>query len=241
MDFNSQNVYSVEKKDVEFQSFMSRVYSNMACGLGLSGLVAFLVTKEPLLSLFYRLTEQGTVSYSWLGWLSLIAPFILVFMIQSETAKMNATKVQLYFMLFAALMGVSLSNIFLLYTASSIVQAFLVTGGSFFCLSVYGRVSKRDLSSWGSFLSMGLFGLILTVLVNIFFKSSFLTMATSLIGVFIFAGFTVYDTFKMKQIYQQSSSQEELDVTAVRGAFSLYLDFINLFMYAVNFLMGERK
>lgn len=240
MEFNSQNVYSIEKKDVEFQSYMSKVYSNMACGLGLSGVMAFFTTKEPLLSLFYKLTENGVVTFSGLGWLSLIAPIIMVLMINSQSNQLNSVKVQLYFIIFSALMGISLSNVFLMYTATSIVQSFLVTAGSFFCLSVYGKTTKRDLSAWGSFLTMGLFGLIITLVVNLFMKSAFLSMAASLVGVLIFAGFVAYDTHKMKEIYQQASSQEERDVMAVRGALSLYLDFINLFMYAINFL-GERK
>ena len=105
MEFNSQNVYSIEKKDVEFQSYMSKVYSNMACGLGLSGVMAFLTTKEPLLSLFYKLTENGVVTFSGLGWLSLIAPIIMVLMINSQSNQLNSVKVQLYFIIFSALMG----------------------------------------------------------------------------------------------------------------------------------------
>ena len=137
-------------------------------------------------------------------------------------------------------MGVSLANVFLLYTSASVCQAFLVTAGSFLGLSLYGRSTDRDLTAWGRFLYMGLLGLILTSIVGIFVKSSFLTLVLNVVCVFIFAGLTAYDTQRLKQSYQSGMDEELQDSIAIRGALSLYLNFINMFMAILN-LLGDRK
>lgn len=239
MDFKSQPVLTVERGENSLQTYFSKVYGYMANALGVSALCAYLVTKEPLIHLFYKTTANG-VSYSVLGWISIFAPLILIYFMHSAANQLNVAKTKMLFFVFSALMGVSLSNVFLLYTSGSAFQAFLVTAGSFLGLSLYARSTKRDLTAWGSFLSMGLIGLILTMLVNLFLKSSFLTMALGLIGVVIFAGLAIYDTQKLKQMHYLCSSEEERDVSALRGALALYLDFINLFWFVLNF-MGERK
>lgn len=239
MDFKSQPVLTVERGENSLQAYFSKIYGYMANALAISCACAYLVTKEPLINLFYTATANG-VSYSLLGWLSIFAPLILIFFIHSSANQLNTQKTKIFFFLFSALMGVSLSNVFLLYTSGSAFQAFLVTAGSFLGLSIYAKTTKRDLTPTGSFLSMGVIGLILTMVINIFLKSSFLTMAISLIGVVIFAGLVIYDTQKLKQMHYMTSSAEERDVAALRGALSLYLDFINLFWFILSFI-GERK
>lgn len=239
MDFKTQPILSVERGENSLQSYFSKVYGYMANALAVSSVCAYLVTKEPLINLFYTATANG-VSYSLLGWLSIFAPLILIYFIHSSATQLNVQKTKIFFFVFSALMGVSLSNAFLLYTSASAFQAFLVTAGSFLGLSIYAKTTTRDMTPMGSFLSMGVIGLLLTMVVNIFLKSSFLTMAVSVIGVVIFAGLVIYDTQKLKQMHYMSSTSEEKEVSALRGALSLYLDFINLFWFILSF-MGDRK
>jgi len=239
MDLNSQRFNAVEKADSGLQAFFNKIYGYMATSLGLSALVAYLVTKEPFVQLFYTVTAKG-VGFSLLGYIAVFSPLILIFMIGSAVNNRNVVRSKLLFWGFSALMGVSLSQVFLLYTSASIFQAFLVTGGSFLALSLYGRATNKDLTGWGTFLYMGLFGLIITIVINLFMKSTFLTLAVSLISLVIFAGLVVYDTNRLKSFYYSTVSDEDRESVAVHGALSLYLNFINLFWSIINFL-GERK
>lgn len=239
MEFNSQGFSVIERQNTGIQVYFNKIYSYMAQALGLSALTAFLASKEPLLSLFYTQSQTG-LTYSWIGWLAILSPLFLVFYINSQSAIQNIMKTKIIFWSFAALMGVSLSNIFLLYTTASAFQAFLVTAGSFLGLSLYGRSTQRDLTAWGRFLFMGLIGLILTSIVGIFLKSSFLSLGLNLACVVIFAGLTAYDTQRLKYMYQSGLSDEATEGVAVRGALSLYLNFINMFMAVLN-LLGDRK
>ncbi len=239
MEFNSQGFSVVEKPNMGVQIYFNKIYSYMAQALGISALTAFLSAREPLLSLFYTQTQTG-LSYSWIGWLAILSPLFLVFYINSQSAIQNISKTKVIFWSFSALMGVSLSNVFLLYTTASAFQAFLVTAGSFLGLSLYGRSTNRDLTAWGRFLYMGLIGLILTSIVAIFLKSSFLSVALNLACVVIFAGLTAYDTQRLKYMYQSGLSGDAQEGVAVRGALSLYLNFINMFMAVLN-LLGDRK
>ena len=225
--------------DEGLRSYMLKVYNFMAGGLCLTGVAAWLVANTSLLGVFFNITPQGA-SLSGFGWLALIAPLVMVFAFSWVVSSGTAKQVQMLFWGYSLLMGVSLTPAFLLYTQSSLVRVFLITAGSFGALSLYGYTTKKDLSGLGSFLIMGLFGLIIASIVNIFVKSSGLDWALSFIGVGIFAGLTAFDSQRIRSIYSSADSDETLTKKALMGALSLYLDFINLFLYLLRF-MGDRK
>ena len=225
--------------DAGLRSYMQKIYNFMAGGLCVTGLAAWIVANTSLITLFFNITPQS-ISLSGLGWVAFLAPLVMVFAFGWVARSGSAKQVQLLFWSYAALMGVGLTPIFLLYTQSSLVRVFLITAGSFGALSLYGYTTKRDLTGVGSFLYMGLFGLIIAMLVNLFLKSSGLDWALSFIGVGIFSGLTAYDTQRLREIYNSVDSSETLSKKALIGALSLYLDFINLFLYLLRFL-GDRK
>ena len=225
--------------DAGLRSYMQKIYNFMAGGLCVTGLAAWIVANTSLITLFFNITPQS-ISLSGLGWVAFLAPLVMVFAFGWVARSGSAKRVQLLFWSYAALMGVGLTPIFLLYTQSSRVRVFLITAGSFGALSLYGYTTKRDLTGVGSFLYMGLFGLIIAMLVNLFLKSSGLDWALSFIGVGIFSGLTAYDTQRLREIYSSVDSSETLSKKALVGALSLYLDFINLFLYLLRFL-GDRK
>ncbi len=239
MELNTRQVNVIERADQGLRAFFGKIYNFMAGGLVLSAVMAYLASQQPIVGWMYSISAKG-ISLSLIGWIVTLAPFALIFMMNSAIQKANPQKAGMLFWVFSALMGLSLGNIFLLYSGASIAQTFLITAGSFLALSIYGSSTKRDLSGLGSFLFMGLIGLILASLANIFFKSSSASFVISVIGVIIFAGFTVYDTNRLKEIYAQAETNEQRQSLAVMGALSLYLDFINLFLYLLRF-MGERK
>lgn len=240
MEPTSNQFSAIERVSDGFRAYLTKVYNFMAAGLVVSGLSAYAATKEPLLSMLYTSSASGGVTYSVLGWIVLLAPLLMIFMIGSQLNKLNVSAAQGLFWLFSALMGLSMSNVFLLYSGESIVRTFLVSAGSFAALSFYGSSTKRDLSTMGRFLYQGLIGLILVALVNLFMKSSGVSFLISVVGVFLFAGLTAYDTQKLKMMYNESDSVEVREAKAISGALALYLDFINLFMYLLSFL-GNRK
>lgn len=225
--------------DAGLRSYMQKIYNFMAGGLCVTGLAAWIVANTSLITLFFNITPQS-ISLSGLGWVAFLAPLVMVFAFGWVARSGSAKQVQLLFWSYAALMGVGLTPIFLLYTQSSLVRVFLITAGSFGALSLYGYTTKRDLTGMGSFLYMGLFGLIIAMIVNLFLKSSGLDWALSFIGVGIFSGLTAYDTQRLREIYNSVDSSETLSKKALIGALSLYLDFINLFLYLLRFL-GDRK
>jgi len=212
--------------DQGLRSYMMSVYNYMMGGVALTGVVAYsvftLATTNP---------QFAQIMYnSPLKWLVMFAPLIMVFAISAMVNKMSYGALQLCFWGFAALMGASLSWIFLRYGGVSIARVFFISAAAFGALSVYGYATKKDLSGWGTFLFMGLIGLILASIVNIFLQSSALQFAVSAIGVLVFAGLTAYDTQRIKSMYHVSHGAATLGKMAVMGALSLYLDFINLFM-----------
>lgn len=222
------------------RAYMLRVYNYMIGGLALSGLAAFVASRPPLFNLLYTLSPEGRMGFSLLGIVVLIAPFILVFMFGSAVRNLNVGKAQAIFWIFSALMGLSSSAIFLAYPSATLTQAFLISAGSFAGLSLYGYTTKKDLSPMGSFLIMGLFGLIITMVVNIFLASPAIDYAVCLLGVGIFAGLTAYDTQRIRQVYGLASSEDQRHAMAISGALSLYLDFINLFLMLLR-LMGNNR
>lgn len=225
--------------DEGLRSYMLKVYNLMALGLAITGLAAFGTWQLAVEG--GQLTSFGVALYaSPLKWVVMLAPLAMVFFLSFRINRMSVSAAQTTFWIYAALMGLSLSSIFLIYTGASIVQTFFVTAASFGALSLYGYTTKRDLSAMGSFLMMGLFGLIIASLVNLFMASSALDFAISVIGVLIFAGLTAYDTQAIKESYHESHSSEMAGRNAIMGALRLYLDFINLFLFLLRFL-GNRE
>tara|TARA_R110000824_G_scaffold118960_11_gene271800 strand:- start:9739 stop:10497 length:759 start_codon:yes stop_codon:yes gene_type:complete len=230
--------------DQGLRSYMLSVYNYMAGGLAITGIVAYLafqmaVVEAPDGSL--ALTQIGTTLYtSALKWVVMLAPLGLVFYLSARISSMSVSAAQISFWVFAGLMGLSLSSVFLIYTGGSITQTFFVTAIAFGGLSLYGYTTKRDLTAMGSFLIMGVIGLIVASLVNIFLQSSALQFAVSVLGVLIFAGLTAYDTQKIKEMYYVGDAAATAAKKAIMGALSLYLDFINMFMFLLQFL-GNRR
>ena len=226
--------------DQGLRAYMLRVYNYMAIALAVTGIAA-LATYNMAVS-GGQLTPFGVAIYtSALKWVVMLAPLALVFFLSFRIQSMSVGAAQATFWIYSALVGVSLSTIFLVYTATSITQTFFVTAAAFGALSLYGYTTKRDLSAMGSFLVMGLFGLIIAMLVNLFLQSSAMQFAISVIGVLIFAGLTAWDTQKIKNMYDYVAHDETMmGRSAIMGALSLYLDFINLFMFLLQFL-GDRR
>lgn len=222
--------------DEGLRSYMLSVYNYMGIGLGLTGLAAYATAMfadaNPALA--------GALYNSPLRWVIMLAPLGFVFFLSARIHKMSVSSAQTTFWLFSAVMGVSISYIFLVFTGASIIQTFFVTAASFGALSLYGYTTKRDLSGLGSFLIMGVFGLILASIVNIFLGSSALHFAISVLGVLIFAGLTAYDTQRIKEMYYEGDGEATMGRKAIMGALSLYLNFLNMFMFLLQFL-GNRE
>jgi len=232
-------VQTGEMIDQGLRSYMLKVYNLMALGLAITGVAAYLGFNFAVQD--GQLTQFGVLLFqSPLRWVVILAPLAAVFFLSFRINRMSVAAAQTTFWVYAALVGLSLSSIFLVYTQSSITQTFFVTAASFGALSLYGYTTKRDLSAMGSFLIMGLFGLIIASIVNIFLASSALQFAVSVIGVLIFAGLTAYDTQRIKELYYEADGAEVTGRKAIMGALTLYLDFINLFMFLLQF-MGDRK
>jgi uncharacterized protein len=225
--------------DEGLRAYMLRVYNLMALGLAITGVVAYgafvLAVQDGQLTSFGR-----AIFTSPLKWVVMLAPLGMVFFLSARVHTMSVAAAQAAFWVFAGLMGLSLSTIFLVYTGASITQTFFVTAAAFGALSLYGYTTKRDLSAMGSFLIMGVFGLILAMIVNIFMQSSALQFAISAIGVLIFSGLTAYDTQRIKEMYFDGDDVLVSGRKAIMGALQLYLDFINLFTFLLQFL-GNRN
>jgi FtsH-binding integral membrane protein len=231
--------------DQGLRSYMLRVYNYMGMGVAITGVVAYLVFAMSVVTgadgAITGLTPFGNFMFaSAFKWVVIFAPLGLVFLISARINSMSLAAAQLAFWAFAALMGASIASIFLVYTGASIAQMFFITAASFGALSLWGYTTSRDLSAWGSFLFMGLVGIILASLVNLFFASSALQFAISAIGVLIFAGMTAYDTQQIKEMYYVGDDGSVAGRKAVMGALRLYLDFINLFMFLLQ-LFGNRR
>ncbi|MCE3232845.1 MAG: hypothetical protein K0R98_1102 [Rickettsiaceae bacterium] len=219
--------------DMGMRAYMLKIYNYMAGALGLTGVVAMLTASSPQI--------MQTIYGSPLQWVVAFAPLGIVMYLSFRVQKLSMQAAQTWFWVFAAAMGLSLSSIFLVYTGESIARTFFITAGVFGSMSLYGYTTKKDLTGMGSFLMMGLFGLILASLVNIFLKSSGLQFAISAIGVVVFTGLTAYDTQKIKSMYHQvGSTGEAAGKAAIMGALTLYLDFINLMIMLLRFV-GDRR
>ena len=232
---------SAAQIDEGLRAHMSKVYATMSVGMLLTAGAAWAIGTNPALMAIFR--DPVTLSPNILGWVITFAPLIMVFAFGAMINRLSAAGAQLFFYTFAAVMGVSLSWIFAVYTGVSIVQTFIITSIAFAGLSLYGYTTKKDLSGWGTFLMMGVIGLVVAMIVNIFLQSPAIMFAISALGVLIFAGLTAYDTQSIKQEYidhAQHGDQEWLAKSAIMGALRLYLDFINMFMFLLQFL-GNRE
>ncbi len=225
--------------DEGLRSYMIRVYNLMALGLAITGVAAFATAQMAVTN--GQLTQFGAVLFtSPLRWVVMLAPLGFVFFLSARINKMSVPAAQTTFWAFAGLMGLSLASIFLVYTGESIVRTFFITAASFGALSLWGYTTKRDLTGMGSFMFMGLIGLIIASLVNIFLQSSAMQFAISAIGVLVFAGLTAYDTQAIKEMYYEGDGEAVMGRKAIMGALRLYLDFINLFLFLLQFL-GNRE
>jgi FtsH-binding integral membrane protein len=218
-------------RDEGLRRHMLSIYNYMASGVLLSGIVALLFASSGL-------AQQVMVTP--LRWIIALAPLGFVFAMSFGVNKMKTSTLQLLFWLFSVAMGLSLSSIFLVYTGPSIASTFFATAGAFAGLSLVGYTTKKDLSGFGSFLIMGVIGILIAMVINIFLQSSTLALAVSILGVLIFAGLTAYDTQRLKQEYQYLAGTEFAGKAVVMGALSLYLDFINMFTFLLQ-LLGDRR
>ena len=252
MDFNRNNILNrstTAKRtvvmDEGLRAYMLKVYNYMATGVLLTGIIALLSFKMSVVTdasgAITGFTNLGNaLFFSGLKWIVMLAPLGIVFYMSFGINKMSAAKAQTVFWIFAALMGLSLSWILLVYTKASIARVFFITSGTFGAMSIYGYTTKRDLTKLGSFLMMGLIGIIIASVVNIFMKSTMMYFVISILGVLIFVGLTAYDTQKIKNMYSASDTGELMGKKAVMGALTLYLDFINLFIMLLR-LFGQRR
>ena len=223
-------------RDAGLRSYMLSVYNYMASGVLLTGIIALLFAPyagDVLLS-------QSGRGMSALGWIVTLSPLGIVFAMSFGAQRMRTGTLQLLFWAFASLMGLSMSTLFLVYTGTSIAQTFFATAAAYMGLSLYGYTTKRDLSGFGTFLIMGVVGILVAMVINMFLQSSAMALAISAIGVLLFAGLTAYDTQRIKSMYAYVQGTEMAGKTVIMGALTLYLDFINMFQFLVSF-MGDRR
>jgi FtsH-binding integral membrane protein len=230
--------------DAGLRAHMIRVYNYMAGAVALTGVVAWLT-----FSMATTTTAAGQLALTPLGqtlfrsplmWVLVLAPLALVFFISFRIDRLQAGTAWTLFMLYAGLLGISLATIFVMYTSTSITRVFFISAASFGALSLYGYTTQRDLSAFGSFLIMGLIGIIIASLVNLFLQSTAMQFIISVVGVLVFAGLTAWDTQKIKEMYDVNDDGTVSGRKAVMGALTLYLDFINLFLMLLR-LFGDRR
>lgn len=218
--------------DEGLRSYMLKVYNYMSLGLCATGIVSFLVAESPALKAFFFAPP--------LNFIVLLAPFILVMFFGIKIGTMKLSTAQTVFWIYSVLMGLCLSSIFDIYERGSIARVFFITAGTFAATSLYGYTTKRDLTSFGSFMFMGLIGIIIASIVNLFLASGPLYFAISVMGVIVFTGLTAWDTQRIKNFYTGDHTSEAAEKSAIMGALTLYLDFINLFLMLLR-LLGQRR
>lgn len=218
--------------DEGLRSYMLKVYNYMGAGLALTGVIAYFTANTPaLLDIIFTSPMMYIVMFS---------PLVVVMIMSFGANKISSGTAQILYWVFASLMGLSLSSILLMYTGESIARVFFITAGMFGAMSLWGYTTKKDLTGMGSFLIMGLFGIIIAMVVNIFLQSAAMQFAISVLGVLIFTGLTAWDTQKIKKAYDEGDGQDILTKKAVFGALRLYLDFINMFLFMLR-LFGARR
>ena len=248
LDFNQRSFTKTADQaaiDEDLRANMLKVYNYMTTGLLLTGLVAYFFGKASIvtndLGQIIGITSIGAMLFgSPLKWVVMLAPLGFVFYLSAKINKMSVSSAQITFWIFSAIMGLSLASIFIVYTQASIARVFFISSGTFAAMSLYGYTTKKDLTKLGGFLFMGLIGIIIASLVNLFFQSSALHFAISVIGVLVFVGLTAYDTQSIKNMYYAGDSESVGGKKALMGALRLYLDFINLFIMLLR-LFGQRR
>ena len=248
LDFNQRSFTKTTDQvviDEGLRAYMLKVYNYMTTGLLLTGLVAYFFGKASIvtneLGQIIGITPIGAMLFgSPLKWIVMLAPLGFVFYLSAKINKMSVSSAQITFWIFSAIMGLSLASIFIVYTQASIARVFFISSGTFAAMSLYGYTTKKDLTKLGGFLFMGLIGIIIASLVNLFFQSSALHFAISVIGVLVFVGLTAYDTQSIKNMYYAGDSESVGGKKALMGALRLYLDFINLFIMLLR-LFGQRR
>ena len=218
--------------DAGLRSYMLSIYNYMASAVLLTGIVAMLFARSGMAAQVF--TAGGI-----LPWVIILSPLAIVFAMSFGANKMSTGTLQLLFWGFATLMGLSMSTIFLVYTGESIALTFFATSVAFMSLSLWGYTTQKDLTGWGSFLIMGVVGLIVAMVANMFIASSIMSYAISAIGVLIFAGLTAYDTQRLKSMYAHVAGTDMMGKYIILGALSLYLDFINMFQFLLSFMGGR--
>jgi hypothetical protein len=239
--------YGSAALDAGLRAYMLRVYNWMASGLVLTGLVAFSISHTALMNAFYPLVQTASGDYvphpTILAYAAIFAPLAFVMVLSFGVNRLSTTAAQGLFWAFCAAMGASMTSIFMVYTQTSITEVFFITAGTFAGTSLYGYVTRRDLTSLGSFFMMGLIGILIAMVVNIFLHSPAVAFAISILGVLIFVGLTAYDTQRIKTEYLQYGSSYGVEMAnkrSVYDALTLYLNFINLFMFLLQ-LFGQRN
>lgn len=218
--------------DVGLRAHMQRVFNYMAGGLAITGLVSFLIGVSPALA--------GLVFGTPLKWLAILAPFAFLMYMNFKMATISSSRAQTLFWLFCGAMGLSMGTIFLVYTSASVARAFFITAAMFGTMSLWGYTTKADLSSLGSFMMMGVVGLMIASVINLFLGSAMMQWVVSVAGVAIFTGLTAYDVQNIKQMYAEGWGTEANNKMAVLGALRLYLNFINAFQFLLS-LSGDRR
>ena len=248
LDFNQRSFSKTVDQaaiDEGLRAYMLKVYNYMTIGLLLTGFIAYFFAKASIVTndmgQIIGVTQVGALLFgSPLKWVVMLAPLGFVFYLSARINKMSVSAAQITFWIFASIMGLSLASVFIEFTQSSIARVFFITSGTFAAMSIYGYTTKRDLTKLGGFLFMGLIGIIIASLVNLFFQSSALQFAISIIGVLVFVGLTAYDTQSIKNMYYAGDSENTGSKKALMGALRLYLDFINLFILLLQ-LFGQRR
>ena len=248
LNFNKRSFTKTTDQEVideGLRAYMLKVYNYMTTGLLLTGLVAYFFGKASIVTgemgQIVGVTSIGALLFgSPLKWVVMLAPLGFVFYLSAKINKMSVSSAQITFWIFSAIMGLSLASIFIVYTQASIARVFFISSGTFAAMSLYGYTTKKDLTKLGGFLFMGLIGIIIASLVNLFFQSSALHFAISVIGVLVFVGLTAYDTQSIKNMYYAGDSESVGGKKALMGALRLYLDFINLFIMLL-LLFGQRR
>lgn len=242
LNLNSERTQSTQSSaaiDQGLRSYMLTVYNYMALGVGLTGLTAFMVANTSLISLFYSV-QNGAVAPTGLGFLVMFAPLAFILVLSFGINRLSPAAAQGMYWAFCGVMGLSIANIFLTYTGTSIARVFFITSIAFGSLSLYGYTTKRNLSGFGTFLFMGLIGIVIASVVNMFLQSGMMQFIISVAGVLVFAGLTAYDTQRIRTEYVAGESHGVATKKAVFGALSLYLNFINMFLMLLH-LFGNRE
>ena len=243
MTFTRQNVTTARgiAYDKGLREYMLGVFGYMSLALFITGIIAFFTSSTPeIMRLFYASKPDGTYGASGVGYLVMFAPLIFVLIFSFGINRMSVSTARFTLLAFASVMGLSLSFIFMSYTGESIARTFFITASVFATMSIYGYTTKRNLISFGSFLIMGLIGVLIASAVNMFLHSSAMNFVISIIGVLIFTGLTAYDVQRISNVYWSLPAGEQREKAAVMGALSLYMDFINLFLFMLR-LFGHRR